>query len=160
MSANGKYVAARAVSLCANVSATKLLGVVRGVLVTQAIGHFICNEDQGVYHLLRKQLFETGEPQVCDQRMLKLNGTQFWAHLTGNAAQNADGAPVCRVVLTDIDERKRNEQELIQSDRVQVDSGPRTVQLRRAQGCEISLAGGRRGGGNVLAPALPCGARD
>jgi len=43
--------------------------------------------------------------------MVKKDGTQFWARLEATAAQDADGAPVCRLVISDITERKQMEQE-------------------------------------------------
>ena len=52
-----------------NLTAATLLGVARGALVQRPLSRFICKEDQGVYHLLRKQLFETGEPATrCSRR--------------------------------------------------------------------------------------------
>ena len=76
----------------ANLTAATLLGVARGALVKQPITRFILKEDQDIYYLHRKQLFETGEPQACELRMLKKDGTTFWAHLPATAAQDADGA--------------------------------------------------------------------
>ena len=43
--------------------------------------------------------------------MLRKDGAPFWARLEATAAQDADGAPVCRVVMSDITERKRAEEE-------------------------------------------------
>ena len=95
-----------------NLTAANLLGVARGALIKQPISPFILNEDQDIYYLHRKQLFETGEPQACELRMVKMDGTAFWAHLAATAAQNADGAPVCRVALSDITDLKQREEEL------------------------------------------------
>ena len=100
----------------ANLTAAGLLGVARGALVKQPITRFILKEDQDIYYLHRKQLFETGEPQACELRMVKKDGTQFWAHLAATAAQDADGAPVCRIVISDITERKRAEEALRESE--------------------------------------------
>jgi PAS domain-containing protein len=49
------------------------------------------------------------EPQACDLRLLKPDGAPFWAHLTAIAAQAEDGAPLCRVMLSDITDRKQAE---------------------------------------------------
>ncbi|MDZ7760736.1 MAG: ATP-binding protein [Desulfovermiculus sp.] len=95
----------------ANLTATTLLGVNRAALVKQPISRFILKEDQDNYYLHHKKLFETGEPQECELRLLKPDGRFFWGHLTGTAAQAKDGAPVCRVVLIDITERKQMETE-------------------------------------------------
>ncbi len=96
----------------ANLTAATLLGAVRSALVKQPISRFIFKEDQDIYYLHRKQLFETGEPRECELRMVKSDGVFFWAHLKGTAAQAEDGAPVCRVVLSDITNRKREEEAL------------------------------------------------
>jgi PAS domain S-box-containing protein len=100
----------------ANLTAATMLGVARDALVKQSISRFIFKKDQNSYYLHRQQLFETGEPQACDLRMRRRDGTQFWAHLTATAAQDADGAPVSRVVLSDIAERKQAEKALRDSE--------------------------------------------
>lgn len=96
----------------ANLSAATLLGVARGALVKQPIFHFILKADQDIFYLHRKLLHETGEPQTCELWMVKNDGTQFWAHLAAIAAQDADGVPLLRVVLSDITERKQAEEKL------------------------------------------------
>ncbi len=96
----------------ANLTAATLLGVARGALVKQSISRFIFPEDQNSYYLFRKQLFETGAPQACELRMMKQDETAFWANLEATAAQDADGAPVCRVVMSDITARRQAEQAL------------------------------------------------
>ena len=99
----------------ANLTAAGLLGVARGALVKQPLTRFILPEDQGIYYRHREQLFETRAPQVCEMRLAKKNGAQFWARLEATAVQDADGAPVCRAVMIDITERKRVEEELRES---------------------------------------------
>ncbi len=97
----------------ANLAAVTLLGVARSALVTQPISRFIFKEDQDSYYLLRKRIITIGEPQSCELRMVKHDGTPFWAHLTATAAQDKDGAPSIRVVLKDITERKQIESQLL-----------------------------------------------
>ena len=96
----------------ANLTAATLLVVARGALVKQPISRFILNEDQDIYYRHRKKLFETGEHQECELRLVKPDGACFWAHLTATATQSEDGAPVCRVVIGDITECKRAEEAL------------------------------------------------
>ncbi len=93
-----------------NLTAATLLGTARGALVKQEISRFILKDDQDIYDLYRKKLFEAGEPQECELRLVKPDGTLIWAHLTATAAQAEDGTPLCRVVLIDITERKRAEE--------------------------------------------------
>ena len=93
----------------ANLTAATLLGMPRGALVNQPLSLFIIKEDQDPYFLSRHQLLATGKPQECNLRLVKKDGTVFWAHLIGIAASDGEGAPVCRIVLSDIAERKRLE---------------------------------------------------
>jgi diguanylate cyclase (GGDEF)-like protein len=46
---------------------------------------------------------------MCELRMVKKNGTTFWAHLTATIAKEERGATVCRVVMSDITESKQAE---------------------------------------------------
>lgn len=96
----------------ANLTAATMLGIARSELVQQPISRFILKEDQDVYYLHRKKLFEAGEPQECELRLVKPDGACFWAHLMTTAAKAEDGTPVCRVVLNDITERKTFEKDL------------------------------------------------
>jgi PAS domain S-box-containing protein len=96
----------------ANLTAAMLLNTARSGLVKQPISRFIFEEDQDIYYRHRKLLFETGESQKCELRLLKPEGTFFWAHLTGITAQAEDGATVCRLVLANITDRKKAEEEI------------------------------------------------
>ncbi|MEI6262644.1 MAG: PAS domain S-box protein, partial [Deltaproteobacteria bacterium] len=96
----------------ANLTATTLLGVARGALVKQPITWFIHPDDQDIWRLHRKQLFDTGEQQECELRMLKNDGTVFWTHLATSVAQSAKGEPVYRMVMRDITMRRRAEESL------------------------------------------------
>jgi PAS domain S-box-containing protein len=100
----------------ANLTAATMLGVSRSTLFKALLTRFIIKEDQDIYYRHRKELFETGEPQKCELRMIKKDETAFWAHLQATAAQDADGAPVCRIVISDITERKRAERALRESE--------------------------------------------
>ncbi len=93
----------------ANLTIASLLGVTRAALSKQALTRFIYREDEDTYYLLRKALVESGEPQSCELRMKKPDGSLFWVHLAATAAQDADGAPELRIAITDINERKQAE---------------------------------------------------
>jgi len=97
----------------ANLTAASLLGLDRSALVKQPFSRFIFQDDQDIYFLHRKQLFETGSPQTFELRMLKKDGTSFWAYLDATTAQGAYGEPVCRITMSDITLRKQEEAELL-----------------------------------------------
>ena len=90
----------------ANLTSATLFGSVRPALVKQPISRLILKEDQDIYYKHRRQLFETGEPQNCELRLVKADGSTFWAHLSAIASKSPDGEPACRVVLSDITDRK------------------------------------------------------
>jgi len=97
----------------ANLTIATMLGLThRSALVNLPLSQYIFEEDKDINYLQRKQLFETGEPQECDLRLVRPDGTLFWAHLTASAAQAEDGAMVCRVAMSDITERKQAEKKL------------------------------------------------
>ena len=102
----------------ANLTAATLLGTARSDLVKRPFSQFIVKEDQDLYYLQRKQLFETGTAQEYELLLVKPDGSHFWAHLTATAAQAEDGAPLCRVVLSDITVRKQMEEDLRRSERL------------------------------------------
>lgn len=95
-----------------NLHAATLLGVLRGILVNHSISNFIHKEDQDIYYGFRKQLFETGEPQVCELRMMKSDGSSVWLHVSATVAQDMGSTLICRLVLIDITERKHAAVEL------------------------------------------------
>jgi len=96
----------------ANLTAATLLGVSRNTLSKALMTRFIIKEDQDIYYLHIKALFETGEQQKCELRMVKKDGSSFWAMLDATAAQDAEGENVCRIVISNITERKQIEEEI------------------------------------------------
>jgi len=100
----------------ANLAGVNLLGVRRAALVKQPITRFIFKEDQDVYYLHRRELLATGEAHTCELRMVKTDGTVFWVRLTAttqppSTISGHGGAPLSRVVLSDISEQKQMEQD-------------------------------------------------
>ena len=97
----------------ANLTAVSLLGSALSLLIKTPITKFILKDDQDVFYLHRKQHYETGSPTPCELRMVKKDGTPFWAQLTTTplASDQAGGDGASRLVLSDITERKRMQEE-------------------------------------------------
>jgi PAS domain S-box-containing protein len=132
----------------ANLTATTLLGLHRSKLVGQPISKFIFKEDEDIYYLFRKQLFATGEPQVCELRMVKSDGSLFWGQMSATIAQNADNVSVCRIVLIDTSEGKRaavelqkKYSELERSNHVMVGRELRMIELKAEINALLRAAG-------------------
>lgn len=101
-----------------NLTGANLLGLPRAALVKQPITRFIFKEDQDVYYLHRKDLLATGKADTCELRMVKNDGVAFWVRMIAtmqdpstNSIHGTGGPPPSRVVLSDISEQKRMEQD-------------------------------------------------
>jgi PAS domain S-box-containing protein len=99
----------------ANLTAAKLLNTARDSLVKQPMSRFILSQDQDIFYLHRKRLFETGEPQVCELRMTSGNSPPVWVCLEASiSAEEENNTHVCRVVMSDITKRKQAEKQLLE----------------------------------------------
>lgn len=103
----------------ANLTAVTLLGTARATLVKQPITRFIHPEDQDAYYLYRKHFLEMGHPNACELRMLRPDGATLWVRLTATTGtdlfasgnQGRTGERVVRMVISDISDLKRLEEE-------------------------------------------------
>jgi len=95
-----------------NLTASNMLGFARHELANRPISQFIRREDQDIFYLHVKQLHETEVLQTCELRLLKKDGTAFWAQLVMTATLVTEGAPVCRIAVSDINGHKLNEKAL------------------------------------------------
>jgi PAS domain S-box-containing protein len=97
----------------ANLTAVNMLDLALSTLVRKPVSRFIFKEDQDIYYLHLKQLYETNRSITCELRMVKKDGTLFWVQLTSappDAIEGEGREPAWRVVLSDITERKRVEE--------------------------------------------------
>jgi PAS domain S-box-containing protein len=102
-----------------NLTAVTLLGLNRTDLLNRPLTAFIFPEDQDVYYLHHKRFLETLTFSACELRLVRKDGTWFWARLTATGAQDpgmnpggaTEGDTVIRVLLSDITERKLAEAE-------------------------------------------------
>ena len=114
----------------ANLTAANLLGTARAILIGQPLSCFILPEDQDIYYRHRKQLVETGKAQVCELRMARKDGTQYWAGFETTIAQNGDGHLLYRTVMSEITERKR-----VEADKTALEAQNRQLQKAESLRC-------------------------
>jgi PAS domain S-box-containing protein len=94
----------------ANLTAASLLEEDGTALAGHWLLHYVFPDDEQMYYRRRQQLFATGEPQAWELRLVRPDGSAFWARLEGRLAYDAEhGAPVLRIAMSDITERKRAE---------------------------------------------------
>jgi diguanylate cyclase (GGDEF)-like protein/PAS domain S-box-containing protein len=90
----------------ANLAVASQLRLPRHALITQPITSLITRDDQDIFYLLRKRSSENFQRHECELRMVRSDGTTFWAQMQAVLSGDRDGVPELRVVLTDITERK------------------------------------------------------
>lgn len=90
----------------ANFTVGSMFGLERGGFIDQPLFRFIHQEDFGHYHALIKKLRKHEDPQNCELRMVRQDGTWFWARLEASAADQDDDKFVL-IVISDISESKR-----------------------------------------------------
>ncbi|MBF0496523.1 MAG: response regulator [Deltaproteobacteria bacterium] len=94
-----------------NLKGAALFDAAGNELLKQPLHCFILPEDQDVYYHHRRKLFETGEPQVSELRIVRRDGTQFWVRLESTLAKDAENRKtVCHIVFIDITKRKQIEE--------------------------------------------------
>ncbi|MBF0378713.1 MAG: PAS domain-containing protein [Desulfamplus sp.] len=123
----------------ANLTAANLLGIPRRELIKKPFSRFILPEDQTLYyHQYHKPLLnscqlddntlELGlDDNILELRMVKQDGTTFWAHLKATVGQNMfcpdatkqERGVICRVIINDISELKRIQNELNQAQKME-----------------------------------------
>ncbi|MCE3017158.1 MAG: PAS domain S-box protein [Pirellula sp.] len=108
----------------ANFTLANLLGVSRNQLVNQPFFHIIHQDDKDQFYLLIKQVLVANtsgnaEPsrsaanlrsQSCELRLIDINGTPVWVHLTVLAAIECTGRSVLRVAVKDITKQRLAEE--------------------------------------------------
>ncbi len=99
--------------LQANLACADMLGVERSSLIGKPFSRFVKKEDQDVFYLHRKTLFETKAKQVCELKLVRKDRTQFYAQLECILIKDTQGnITQTRTAISDISERKRVEEVL------------------------------------------------
>lgn len=98
----------------ANLTAANELGVPRASLVESVFTRLIHRDDQDIFHLARKELLATAEPQVFRLRLVKPDGTAFWARLEATVSRAGEAPPAIRVSFSDISDSVRLREEILE----------------------------------------------
>jgi PAS domain S-box-containing protein len=94
----------------ANLCLSEILGVSRQDLLSQRVSRYVYTDDQDTYDLMRKSIHAATPPRSCELRMVRADGTLYWVKMV--AAEMADDGGTVRLIVTDINERKK-EQEVV-----------------------------------------------
>jgi PAS domain S-box-containing protein len=101
---------AQGIVLEANLTAAKMLGVVRNHLVAQSFSRFIGRASQDIFDRHRRVAFSGDNPHVCQLALRKADGSTLPVHLESlPVARDAARIRRCRLALVDITDLKRTE---------------------------------------------------
>jgi PAS domain S-box-containing protein len=96
----------------ANLTLCTMLGIERNSLIKQPFSKIILRGDQDAFYLTRRKLIDSKAKQICELKLLKADGTSFYASLECRPQLDADeNITQIRIALTDITERKKAEEE-------------------------------------------------
>ena len=98
-----------------NLTAATMIGDTRANLIKNRLSEYIHKEDQDIYFIHKRKLFESLVSQECELRIIKRDGTTFWGHLKASVLIGEESS-TCRLILSDITARKGMEQTLIESE--------------------------------------------
>lgn len=93
----------------ANLAAASMLGLRVADLRDRLLTSFIDAQDQDAYYLYRRQPRPAGPPPSCELRMVRSDGGLLWVQLATTVAEDADGVPEQRVVMSDVTQHKQVE---------------------------------------------------
>jgi PAS domain S-box-containing protein len=102
--------------LQANLATAALIGVARVQLIQQPITRFIFSDDQDIYYLMQERTLGCNGPRFCELRMLKVDGSVFWARLDASIMPQS-GTGSLRFVITNITDTKLAESERLAAHR-------------------------------------------
>ena len=101
--------------LQSNLKAANLLSMLPIEMMNEPFSRFILNEDMGIHHHHSEQLKISGESQSYELRMIKKDGTIFWAHLLVTAELDVIGGLELRYILKDTSKRRQTDKALVDS---------------------------------------------
>jgi len=118
-----------------NLAGADLLGVERSHLMKMAFSRSVAPEEQALFSFHRNKVSESKARQTCKLKLVKRDGTPFYAQLESIAVQDTEGNfNKLRTAITDITDLKRAEEALKEySGQLEEKVEERTRELKDAQ---------------------------
>ncbi|HWP90703.1 MAG TPA: GAF domain-containing protein [Thermodesulfobacteriota bacterium] len=108
----------KCIILGANLTGASLLGIEREKLIKGAFIQYVSKESLDLFYYYRKRLLEPKTRQAGELKMLRKDGTPFYAHLEGRGIFDREGNFSNFIItILDITQQKRLEEELRESEK-------------------------------------------
>ena len=108
----------KGIILQANLTAAEMVGVERELLIGHPFSDFIVEDDQDIFWVHRKKLFETKTRQNCELRLSPKQGSEFYALMESIVVQeDQKNGNLIRTAVTDIHARHQAEEALQKSEK-------------------------------------------
>lgn len=98
-----------------NTPGLTMLGIGGTTLPEKSFSTFIFAEDLDIYYQHRERLLATSRPQNYELRLVRRDGTEFWAMVALTLAVEPSGDLRYHLVITDITEHKKLQEDKIQA---------------------------------------------
>ncbi len=95
-----------------NLTAARLLGMERGLLINNHFQHLVLQPDKKRFLSHLNAIFDKREREITEVRLSPKDGEQFHALIESIYTEGKDGAGLCRTNMSDVTLRKRAEQVL------------------------------------------------
>jgi PAS domain S-box-containing protein len=96
-----------------NLTGAMLVERDRSLLTNKHFQTLLAPEHADIFHLYQEDVFDLQTRQTCEIKLLRSDETSFDAHLESVAAEDGEENVLrCRMIVTDISDRKRSEKEL------------------------------------------------
>ncbi|MFA6136848.1 MAG: PAS domain-containing sensor histidine kinase [Sulfurimonas sp.] len=96
----------------ANERTTKTMGLGVEQLLRKKISDFVFSEDKDIYYLHKQKILESNEPQTCELRVLKSDGSSAWMSISATTSYDKKENRIYHLIFNNIDERKMMEERL------------------------------------------------
>ncbi|MDA8427145.1 MAG: PAS domain S-box protein [Treponema sp.] len=94
----------------ANLAAAALFGLPRGGLIGRSILDLVHEEDRELYQLECRRLRDRHERAGCELRLIRGEDLPLWVGMEMASPAETGGRPSCRIVMTDVSERRLQEE--------------------------------------------------
>ena len=90
-----------------NLTGALMLGMDRKTLLNRRFSKCVAPDESDTYYQHRRAILQTGIPQAWELRLVRGDGTAFWALLRVTITQEDPASPLLRLVFTDLTEVRR-----------------------------------------------------